>query len=63
MALGIDDVLVGIVIDDSDSMDGYQQKLANNLPSILTHIGNTNWRIAVATTSDPCLRIATSFWT
>ena len=45
-----------IVIDDSDSMDPYQQKLADNLPSILTHIGNTNWRIAVATTSDPCLR-------
>ncbi|NRA68355.1 MAG: hypothetical protein HRU19_27975 [Pseudobacteriovorax sp.] len=45
-----------IVIDDSDSMDGYQQKLGASLPSILTHINNTNWRIAVATTSDPCLR-------
>ncbi|SMF62105.1 vWA domain-containing protein [Pseudobacteriovorax antillogorgiicola] len=45
-----------IVIDDSDSMDGYQQRLANSLPNILSHVGNTNWRIAVATTSDSCLR-------
>lgn len=45
-----------IVVDDSESMAGYQQKLGESLPNILTHIGNTNWRIAVATTSDPCLR-------
>ena len=45
-----------IVIDDSDSMAGYQQKLGTSLPNILAHIGNTNWRIAVATTSDSCLR-------
>ena len=51
---GLMDLL--IVIDDSDSMDGYQQKIANSLPSILKHVGNTNWRIAVATTSDSCLR-------
>ena len=51
---GLMDLL--IIIDDSDSMDGYQQKIANSLPSILKHVGNTNWRIAVATTSDPCLR-------
>ncbi len=49
-----------IVMDDSNSMVGYQQKLANNLPSILTHIGNTNWRIAVTTTSNSCLRTAQS---
>lgn len=55
---GLMDLL--IIIDDSDSMDGYQQKIANALPSILKHVGNTNWRIAVATTSDPCLRTTNS---
>ena len=47
-----------IVIDNSSSMDEYQDKLAANFPALLSAIANTNWQIAVVTTDPdaPCLR-------
>ncbi len=50
---GIFDLL--IVIDNSSSMSPYQNRLGKTLPSLLTHISNTNWHIAVVTTTSPCL--------
>ena len=50
---GIFDLL--IVMDNSSSMSPYQNRFSNNLPSILRYISNTNWRIAVVTTSSACL--------
>ncbi len=50
---GVLDIL--IIIDDSSSMDSYKQSLSDNLPALLSNISDTNWQIAVATTSDPCL--------
>lgn len=50
---GIFDLL--IVIDDSSSMAPYQKRIGKRLPSLLKHITNTNWRIAVVTTSSACL--------
>lgn len=50
---GIFDLL--IVIDNSSSMSPYQARLGQTLPSLLTHISNTNWQIAVVTTTSPCL--------
>ncbi|MBC7659967.1 MAG: hypothetical protein H7249_09690 [Chitinophagaceae bacterium] len=51
---GIFDLL--LVIDNSSSMAPYQGRLSKTLPDILRHISNTNWRIAVVTSSSPCLR-------
>ncbi|MCX6130706.1 MAG: VWA domain-containing protein, partial [Proteobacteria bacterium] len=50
---GIFDLL--IVIDNSSSMGPYQNRLSHTLPSILRYISNTNWRIAVVTSTSPCL--------
>ncbi len=50
---GIFDLL--IVIDNSSSMGPYQDRLGRTLPSILRYISNTNWRIAVVTSSNACL--------
>lgn len=50
---GVFDLL--LVIDNSSSMGLYQKRLSKTLPDILRHISNTNWRIAVVTTSTPCL--------
>lgn len=50
---GVFDLL--LVIDNSSSMQPYQERLSQTLPDILRHISNTNWRIAVVTTTDPCL--------
>ncbi len=55
---GIFDLL--LVIDDSSSMGPYQGRLSKTLPDILKHISNTNWRIAVVSTTSPCLRKTTS---
>lgn len=51
---GIFDLL--LMIDNSSSMGPYQGRLSKTLPDILRHITNTNWRIAVVTSSSPCLR-------
>lgn len=51
---GIFDLL--LVIDNSSSMGPYQNRLSKTLPDILRYVQNTNWRIAVVTTSSPCLR-------
>jgi len=51
---GIFDLL--LVIDDSSSMGPYQGRLSKTLPDILSHITNTNWRIAVISSSTSCLR-------
>jgi hypothetical protein len=53
---GLFDLL--IVIDDSSSMSPYQDRLAEALPSILKYISNTNWQIAVTTTTTPCLNVS-----
>ena len=45
-----------LVIDDSDSMTAYQNEVASKLAPLLTHISNSNWQIAVVTTSESCLR-------
>jgi len=45
-----------LMIDNSGSMSAYQDKLAPKLETLLTHLATTNWRIAVATTDDSCLR-------
>jgi hypothetical protein len=50
---GIFDLL--IVMDNSSSMGPYQNRLSMNLPSILRYVSNTNWRIAVVTTTSACL--------
>ncbi|RYZ61720.1 MAG: hypothetical protein EOP09_19610, partial [Proteobacteria bacterium] len=44
------------MIDNSSSMGPYQGRLSKTLPDILRHISNTNWRIAVVTSSSSCLR-------
>ena len=51
---GIFDLL--LVIDNSSSMGPYQSRLSKTLPDILRHVQNTNWRIAVVSSSSPCLR-------
>jgi hypothetical protein len=50
---GIFDLL--IVMDNSSSMGPYQNRISQNLTSILKYISNTNWRIAVVTTTNACL--------
>lgn len=47
-----------IIIDDSQSMESFQDKLGQRFMSLLEHISNSNWRIAVATSSSSCLRSA-----
>ncbi len=51
---GIFDLL--LVIDNSSSMGPYQSRLSKTLPDILRHVQNTNWRIAVVSSSSSCLR-------
>lgn len=50
---GIFDLL--IVMDNSSSMGPYQNRISQNLTSILKYVSNTNWRIAVVTTTNACL--------
>ena len=45
-----------VVVDDSTSMTSEQTKLASKLEPLLSKIGNTDWQIAVVSTSDPCPR-------
>lgn len=40
-----------LVVDNSSSMGPYQDRLANGLTSLLSHISNTDWRMMVTTTS------------
>jgi len=54
---GIFDLL--IVMDNSSSMGPYQNRISQNLTSILKYISNTNWRIAVVTTTNACLNKTT----
>ncbi|HYX38030.1 MAG TPA: vWA domain-containing protein [Oligoflexus sp.] len=54
---GIFDLL--IVMDNSSSMGPYQNRISQNLTSILKYINNTNWRIAVVTTTNACLNKTT----
>ena len=51
---GVLDIL--LVIDNSGSMQDEQDELANNLPALLEYIKNSDWQIAViSTTKDQCL--------
>jgi hypothetical protein len=45
-----------VVVDDSTSMIEEQTNLASKLDPLLSKITNTDWQIAVVTTSNPCLR-------
>ncbi|SMF49630.1 von Willebrand factor type A domain-containing protein [Pseudobacteriovorax antillogorgiicola] len=47
-----------IVIDNSSSMEAFQLQLQKRFKNLLSNISNTNWQIAVATTSSSCLRSA-----
>ena len=47
---GILDIL--LAIDNSGSMGGYISNVRNNLKSLLTHVGSSNWQIAMVK-SDP----------
>lgn len=51
---GIIDILV--VVDDSSSMSGYRQKLAQNFQYLIASIADSDWRIGVVTTSSSCLK-------
>lgn len=45
-----------VVVDNSTSMADEQVRLASKIDPLLSKIGNTDWQIAVVTTSSPCLR-------
>ncbi len=45
-----------IIIDDSQSMMVFQEEIKDRFTDLLGQISNSNWRIAVATTSSSCLR-------
>ncbi|NRA64844.1 MAG: VWA domain-containing protein [Pseudobacteriovorax sp.] len=45
-----------IVIDNSHSMTKFQELIKSRFQDLLSEISNTNWRIAVSTTSSTCLR-------
>lgn len=45
-----------VVVDDSTSMDSEIVNLASKLDPLISKLENTDWQIAVVTTSDPCLR-------
>jgi hypothetical protein len=45
-----------IVLDDSSSMLPYQELLQARFQELLSRISNTNWQIAVVTTTSSCLR-------
>jgi hypothetical protein len=45
-----------VVVDNSTSMQEEQANLASKLDPLLSRIGDTDWQIAVVTTSSPCLR-------
>lgn len=44
-----------IVVDNSPSMADIRKRLGASLSPLLKHISNTNWQIAVVTTSSSCL--------
>ncbi len=51
---GVLDIL--LVIDNSGSMKAEQAEVASNLPSLLKHVQNSDWRIAVISTDmDDCV--------
>lgn len=45
-----------VVMDDSTSMKQEQENLSTKLSPLVSNLENTDWQIAVITTSDPCLR-------
>jgi hypothetical protein len=45
-----------VVVDDSTSMSTEQTRLASQLQPLLSKIGNTDWQIAVVSTSSPCIQ-------
>jgi hypothetical protein len=45
-----------LVMDNSGTMQPYQEQVAAKLEPLLENIKNTNWRIAVVTTDSPCVR-------
>ena len=45
-----------IVVDNSHSMEIYQERLAERFEPLLTHIDHTDWQIAVVTTDGYCRR-------
>lgn len=45
-----------VIIDDSSSMRPFQDLLRVRFQNLLSNISNTDWHIAVATTSSSCLR-------
>ena len=47
-----------IVIDDSQSMEMFQNLIKQRFNELLSEISNTNWQIAVVTTTSSCLRSA-----
>jgi hypothetical protein len=51
---GLLDIL--LVMDNSGTMQPYQEQVAAKLEPLLENIKNTNWRIAVVTTDSPCVR-------
>jgi len=51
---GVLDIL--IIIDDSGSMEEEQYNLGNKLTPLLANIKDSNWQIAVATTTSGCIR-------
>ncbi|MFW7380707.1 MAG: vWA domain-containing protein [Oligoflexus sp.] len=51
---GLLDVL--IVMDDSSSMHPYQELMQSRFQDLLSRVSNTDWQIAVVTTTSSCLR-------
>ncbi len=45
-----------VVMDNSGTMKPYQDLLSTNMASLLKHVANTNWQIAVVTTDNSCPR-------
>lgn len=48
------DILV--VVDNSSSMVGYQERIADAIPAFLAQLIDVDWQIAVVTTDNSCLR-------
>jgi hypothetical protein len=49
-----------IVIDNSSSMEVYQQRMAGALTPLLSNISNLDWQIGIVTTDSACLRGGTT---
>jgi hypothetical protein len=45
-----------LIVDDSNSMEPYQNLLAPRLENLLLDIDNADWQIAIITTTSACLR-------